>query len=278
MSSFKRRTQSLQHAASGRLRRVNLTWLGLALGLVAILGGQLLEGTSLLLLLQPTALLIVGGGTLGAVLVQSAPADVRSAVHMLRWLRQPPLDGKDHQVREIVGWARLAYREGALKLDALSGAIRDPWLRSGLEMVVDRFDADYIRQTLLMELRVRDAAMRRAVKVWEAAAGYAPTIGILGSVLGLLRVMSTMQDAAAVGSGLAVAFVATFYGLALANLVFLPVAHKLRVHVAEQTLRDEMRIEGLVMIAQNRQPWLVEKTLASFGGRAGQLVPLKAAA
>jgi chemotaxis protein MotA len=276
--SVKRIPPSLQRAVSSRVRRVNLTWLGLALGLLAILGGQLLEGTSLLLLIQPTALLIVVGGTVGAVLVQSAAADVHAATRMLRWLRQPPLDGKDHQVREIVGWARLAYREGALKLDKLSGAISDPWLRSGLEMVVDRFDADYIRQTLLMELRVRDAAMRRAVKVWEAAAGYAPTIGILGSVLGLLRVMSTMQDAAAVGSGLAVAFVATFYGLALANLVFLPIAHKLKVHVFEQTLRDEMRVEGLVMIAQNRQPWLVEKTLASFGVPTGNVVPLKAAA
>lgn len=278
MSSVKRSFPSWRRTLSGRTGRLNLTWLGLAVGAVAILGGQLLEGTSLLLLIQPTALLIVGGGTLGAVLVQSAAGDVRAAVGMLHWLRQPPLEGKDHQVREIVAWARLAYREGALKLDALSRSIHDPWLRNGLEMVVDRFDPDYIRQTLLMELRVRDAAMRRAVKVWEAAAGYAPTIGILGSVLGLLRVMSTMQDAAAVGSGLAVAFVATFYGLALANLVFLPVAHKLKVHVFEQTLRDEMRIEGLVMIAQNRQPALVAKTLASFGTQLSNVVPLKAAA
>lgn len=257
---------------------VNMTWLGLAVAFLAILGGQLLEGTRLSLLLQPTALLIVGGGTLGAILVQSSVADFRAAVAMLRWLREPPQAGKEHHVREIVGWARLAYKEGALKLDGLCAAIPDRWLRNGVEMVVDRFDPDYIRQTLLMELRVRDAAMRRAVKVWESAAGYAPTIGILGSVLGLLRVMSTMQDAAAVGSGLAVAFVATFYGLSLANLVFLPIAHKLKVHVFEQTLRDEMRIEGLVMIAQNRQPWLVEKTLASFGAAPTNVVPLKAAA
>ncbi|MBI5255516.1 MAG: flagellar motor protein [Burkholderiales bacterium] len=257
---------------------VNMTWLGLGVAFVAILCGQVLEGTSLALLVQPTALLIVGGGTLGAMLVQSSAADFRTALAMLRWLREPPLAGKDHQVREIVGWARLAYKEGALKLDGLCTSIQDPWLRNGVEMVVDRFDPEYIRQTLLMELRLRDAQMRRAVKVWESAAGYAPTIGILGSVLGLLRVMSTMQDAAAVGSGLAVAFVATFYGLSLANLVFLPVAHKLKVHVFEQTLRDEMRVEGLVMIAEHRQPWLVEKTLASFGAVTSNVVPLKAAA
>jgi chemotaxis protein MotA len=255
---------------------VNMTWLGLAVALLAVLCGQVLEGTRLALLLQPTALLIVGGGTLGAVLVQSSATDFRAAIAMLRWLRVPPLAGKDYQVREIVGWARLAYRDGALKLDALTTAIKDPWLRSGVEMVVDRFDPEYIRQTLLMELRVRDARMRRAVKVWESAAGYAPTIGILGSVLGLLRVMSSMQDAAAVGSGLAVAFVATFYGLSLANLVLLPVANKLKVYVFEQTLRDEMRVEGLVMIAENRRPWLVEKTLASFGAVTANVVPLKA--
>ena len=257
---------------------VNMTWLGLGVAFVAILCGQVLEGTSLTLLLQPTALLIVGGGTLGAILVQSSAADFLAAIAMLRWLREPPLTGKDHQVREIVGWARLSYKQGALKLDGLCKSIQDPWLRNGVEMVVDCLDPEYIRQTMLMELRVRDARMRRAVKVWESAAGYAPTIGILGSVLGLLRVMSTMQDAAAVGSGLAVAFVATFYGLSLANLVFLPVAHKLKVHVFEQTLRDEMRVEGLAMIAENRQPWLVEKTLASFGGVNSNVTPLKAAA
>jgi chemotaxis protein MotA len=257
---------------------VNMTWLGLGVAFVAIFCGQVLEGTSLTLLLQPTALLIVGGGTLGAILIQSSAVDFRAAIAMLRWLREPPLTGKDHQVREIVGWARLSYKQGALKLDGLCKSIQDPWLRNGVEMVVDCLDPEYIRQTMLMELRVRDAHMRRAVKVWESAAGYAPTIGILGSVLGLLRVMSTMQDAAAVGSGLAVAFVATFYGLSLANLVFLPVAHKLKVHVFEQTLRDEMRVEGLVMIAKNRQPWLVEKTLASFGAVNSNVVPLKAAA
>lgn len=242
----------------------NMTLLGLGVALVAIVSGQLVEGTNLALLLQPTALLVVCGGTLGATIAQSSAADMRHAMAMLRWVVHTPVDPPDAYVREIVGWARLVHKDSVLKLDALSASIEDPWLKNGVEMVVDQLDAHYIRETLRMELQVRDARARRAIRVWESAAGYAPTIGIIGSVLGLLRVMSTMQDASTVGSGLAIAFVATLYGLSLANLVFLPLANRLKATLYERTLRDEMRIEGLIMIAQNKNPRLVEKTLASF--------------
>ena len=252
-----------------------MTLLGLAVALGAILTGQVLEGASLALLFQPTALLIVFGGTLGAILVQSSPSDFKLAFRLLAWLRTSPVQEENVNIKEITAWARLAHRESALKLDGLTAGISDSLLRNGLEMVVDRFDPAYIRETMLMELKVRDSRMRSAIKVWESAAGYAPTIGILGSVMGLLHVMSNMQDAAAVGPGLAVSFVATFYGLGLANLVFLPVAGKLKGILFELTLRDEMRIEGLGMIAENKQPQLVEKTLRSFGAERSSGVPLR---
>lgn len=157
-------------------------------------------------------------------------------------------------------------------LDSLAEAIEDPLLKSGIEMIVDNYDPDYIRDTLLMDVRIRDARIRHAAKMWESAGAYAPTVGILGSVLGLLQVMNGLGDPSKLGPGIATAFVATIYGLALANLVFLPIAAKLRAIIFELTLRDELRIEGLTMIAQNKQPRLVERTMVAAGEKADNVV------
>jgi chemotaxis protein MotA len=240
-----------------------MTIFGVALALGAILSGQALEGSRLGTLAQPTAFLIVLGGTAGAVIAQSSPRDFGQAFRMLKWLFKPPVEDKD-PVKEIMGWARIAYKDGILQLDNLTTRLKDPLLRNGLEMVVDQYDPVYIRDTLLMEIRVRDSRYRNAAKVWEAAGGYSPTIGILGSVLGLLHVMDSLADVAALGAGVAVSFVATLYGLGLANLIFLPIAAKLKSVIFEITLRDEMRIEGLTMIAQAKNPRQVEKTLKAF--------------
>jgi chemotaxis protein MotA len=255
-----------------------MTLIGLALAIVGIFAGQLVEGSSLLALLQPAAFLIVFGGTIGAVVAQSSPKDFLAGLRLLRWLRQPPLADRDTTIQEIVGWSRIAYRSGALKLDSLTEAIPDPIMKSGVEMIVDRYDPEYIRDTLMMDVHVRDARLKNAAKMWEAAGGYAPTVGILGSVLGLLHVMNGLADASKLGPGIASAFVATIYGLALANLLFLPLAAKFRSMIFELTLRDEMRVEGLVMIAQNKQPRLVERTLTCAGERANNVIDLRQAA
>lgn len=255
-----------------------MTVVGLMLAVGAILTGQWMEGSSLSLLFQPSALLIVVGGTLGAVLAQSSPADIKQALNMLKWLKTQPMTANQRIVDEMMTWSKVAHKDGVLKLDAFALKIQDKWLRKGLEMVVDRFDVGHIREALSMELRIKEARYKSAIRIWESAAGYAPTIGIVGSVLGLLHVMSTLQDPQAMASGLAVCFVATFYGLALANLVFLPLTAKLKSIAYELILQDEMRLEGLCLIAQNRRPVVLERTLSSYCNQPGKVVELRRAA
>ncbi|HEX7641200.1 MAG TPA: flagellar motor protein [Burkholderiaceae bacterium] len=258
-----------------------MTALGLGVALIAIFSGQVLEGAALGALIQPGAFLIVFGGTLGAVIAQSSPKDFLLSLRLLRWISHPPISDvadREEAIKEIVGWSRIAYRDGALMLDGLSEAIEDPLLKNGVEMIVDNYDPEYIRDTLVTEVKIRDARLRHAARMWESAGAYAPTVGILGSVVGLLQVMSGLGDVSHLGAGIAAAFVATVYGLVLANLVFLPLAAKLRAIIFELTLRDELRIEGLTMIAQNKQPRLVERTLVAAGDRAANVVDIRRAA
>jgi len=252
-----------------------MTLLGLGVAMIAIFSGQLLEGASLWALAQPGAFLIVFGGTLGAVIAQSSPKDFMTGLRLLRWLSNPPIADRSECIQEIVDWSRIAHRDGALKLDSLAREIEDPLIKNGVEMIVDLYDPEYIRETLVMDVRIRDARLRYAAKMWESAGAYAPTVGILGSVVGLLQVMNGLSDVSRLGSGIASAFVATVYGLVLANLVFLPMAAKLRAIIFELTLRDELRIEGLTMIAQNKQPRLVERTLVAAGEKAENVVDLR---
>jgi chemotaxis protein MotA len=255
-----------------------MTICGVGLAIAAIFSGQLLEGTSLSALAQPAAFLIVFGGTLGAVIAQSSPKDFVRGIQLLRWLFHPPVAEREEHIKEIVNWSKIAYKNGTLELDRLAEAIEDPLLKNGVEMIVDHYDPEYIRDTLLMDVRIRDARLKQAARMWESAGAYAPTVGILGSVLGLLQVMNGLGDIAKLGSGIAVSFVATIYGLALANLVFLPLTAKLRTMIFELTLRDELRIEGLTMIAQNKQPRLVERTLVAAGERAANVIGINRAA
>jgi len=255
-----------------------MTALGLGLAIVAVFSGQLLDGVSLLALAQPGAFLIVVGGTLGAVVAQSSPKDFLMGTKLLQWLFRPPVSDREETIQEIVGWSKIAYRDGALKLDSLADEIQDPLLRNGVEMIVDSYDPEYIRDTLLMDVHIRDARLRNAVKMWESAGGYAPTVGILGSVIGLLHVMNGLGDVSRLGAGIAIAFVSTIYGLALANLLFLPLAAKLRAIIFELTLRDELRIEGLTMIAQRKQPRLVERTLVAARERSDNVINIRRAA
>jgi chemotaxis protein MotA len=251
------------------------TVLGLGLALACICAGQLLEGGRLLTLIHPAAFLIVFGGTLGAVVAQCSPKDFMMGLGLLRWLRHPPVSERKDYIQEIVGWSHMAHHNGMLRLDALARAIKDPMMRAGIEMIVDDHDPEYIRDSLLVDLRIRDARLKRAARMWESAGAYAPTVGILGSVIGLLQVMNGLADASKLGEGIASAFVATIYGLGLANLFFLPLASKLRSIIFELTLRDELRIDGLTMIAQKKQPRLVERTLMAAGERAANVASLR---
>jgi len=237
---------------------------GLVIGLIAIVGGQLLEGGHVGSLVQPTALLIVFGGTLGAVLLQN-PYDVfRRGILMVRWVWFPPRFDQKRSIDQILQWSQLSRREGLLALENHIGGIKDEFTRKGLQLLVDGADPERIRELLEVDIDSYDQQWRQAAKVWESAGGYSPTIGILGAVMGLIHVMENLSDPTKLGPGIAVAFVATIYGVGLANLIYLPIAGKLKYYIARQVSVREMLVDGLVGIAVGDNPRIIESRLKGY--------------
>ena len=241
-----------------------ISLIGLALGLAAILGGQWLEGGHLASLLQPTAFVIVMGGTFGAVMLQSPFATFMQGMTMAKWVFAPPVVARRELIGHIVDWSHTARREGLLALEGHLGELDDPFLRKGLQLLVDGAEPERVREVLEVEIATREDQLRRAARVWESAGGYAPTIGILGAVMGLIHVMENLTDPAKLGAGIAVAFVATIYGVGFANLIFLPIAKKLQAHVARLTLAREMYVDGLIGIANGDNPRIIESRLQGY--------------
>jgi len=241
-----------------------LTLLGFLVGLVGILTGQILEGSDLSILFQGAAFLIVFGGTLGAVMVQSSSKVFFTAVRMGRWaFVTPKLAGRD-TVRQLTEWSNLSRKEGMLALEARIPGISDPFLKKGVQLLVDGHSADEIRAVLEVDIHTWEQLRWQSARVWEAAAGYSPTIGIIGAVLGLMHVMQNLTDPSKLGGGIAVAFVATVYGVAFANLLFLPVANKLKAIIMQHTHMRDMMVDGLCAIANGNNPRLVELKLESY--------------
>lgn len=238
--------------------------IGLAVGLVAILGGQFLEGGHLSSLLQPTAFVIVIGGTLGAVMLQSPLAVFIRGMRMGGWIFAPPVLHQDELIQRISDWAHMARREGLLALEAQLGSLNDAFARKGIQLLVDGAEPERLREVLEVEIGAYEEQMKLSAKVWEAAGGYAPTIGILGAVMGLIHVMENLSDPSKLGGGIAVAFVATIYGVGFANLVFLPVAKKLLANVSRLVMLREMVVDGLVGIANGDNPRLIESRLRGY--------------
>lgn len=237
---------------------------GLALGLIAILGGQYLEGGSVGSLVQPTALLIVLGGTLGAVLLQSPLHVFKRGVVMARWVWVPPIIAQKQQIDQIMTWSQLSRREGLLALENYLPGVKDPFARKGLQLLVDGAEPDRIRELLEVEINTFEDEWRQSAKIWEAAGGYSPTIGILGAVMGLIHVMENLSDPSKLGAGIAVAFVATIYGVGLANLVYLPIAGKLKYYISRMVSMREMLVDGLVGIALGDNPRIIEGRLKGY--------------
>lgn len=237
---------------------------GLLLGLVALLGGQLLEGGDLLIFLNAPAIVIVIGGTLGAAMLQtSQPVFVR-AFRMLPWVWKPPKRDIPAIIHRIDYWGNLVRREGLLGLEGFIDLERDNFVKSGLQLVVDGTEPDTIRSMLELELELREQESLRAANVFSSMAGYSPTMGIIGAVLGLIQVMQNLSDPSQLGTGIATAFIATIYGVGLANLFFLPVANRLKSIVAEESAAKEAYIEGLVGIANGDNPRYIETKLKSY--------------
>jgi chemotaxis protein MotA len=238
--------------------------IGITIALAGIIGGQLLEGGYAGSLLQSAALLIVLGGTVGAVMVQSPARVFMRGIRMAKWVVLPPQFAPQQMIAEILRWSYSARREGLLALEQHAERSADPFARKGLQLLADGASAEKLREALEVEIISFEEYHRQAARIWEAAGGYAPTIGILGAVLGLIHVMENLTEPARLGSGIAVAFVATIYGVGLANLVFLPVANKLKVLIARQVLVREMVVDGLISIANGENPRMIENRLLGY--------------
>lgn len=237
---------------------------GIALALGGILFAQGLEGGHIGSLLQPAALMIVVVGTIGAVLLQSRMASFVRGVRMLRWVFLPPPDQRRTITREIGVWSYTARREGLLGLEQYLETTRDPFIVKGLRLIVDGVDPVKLREILDIEISAYETEQRQAVKIWEAAGGYAPTIGILGAVLGLIHVMENLSDPTKLGSGIAVAFVATIYGVGLANLIFLPIGNKLKAAVSREVNQQEMLADAFLAIATGENSRVIEERMAAY--------------
>ena len=238
--------------------------LGLLLGVFAIIGGQILEGGNVASLSQPTALLIVLGGTMGAVMLQSPYATFMRGVRMVRWVWYPPVVDYRLLIRQISNWSQTSRREGLLALENAINQLKDDFARKGLQLLVDGAEPERLREVLEVEIGTFEEEMRQSARIWEAAGGYSPTIGILGAVLGLIHVMENLSDPSKLGAGIAVAFVATIYGVGLANLVFLPMANKLKSHIGRLVIQREMIVDGLVGIANGDNPRIIESRLQGY--------------
>ena len=242
----------------------SVSLIGLFLGLGAIIVGHVAEGGYLSSLVQPAAFLIVVGGTAGAILLQSPLRVFLGGMKMVKWVFVPPPVRHERTIGLIVEWSFLARREGLLALDRQSKEVEDPFIRHGLQMLVDGVEPGSLRESLEIEADAWATQMRQYARVWESAGGYSPTIGILGAVLGLIHVMENLSDPTRLGSGIAVAFVATIYGVGLANLVLLPVYKKLLSHVGALASSREMIIDGLLGIANGDNPRIIENRMRGY--------------
>lgn len=241
-----------------------LSIIGISLAFIAILGGNYLEGGHVDSLMQGTAFLIVMGGTLGSVLLQTPIAIFIRSMKITLWILFPPKLDSKIVIDKIIGWSNTARKEGLLGLEEMAENEEDEFARKGLQLLVDGSEPDSIRAIMEVELDTREYFDTQAAKVYDGLGGYAPTIGIIGAVMGLIHVMSNLSDPSKLGGGIAVAFVATIYGVAFANLFFLPMANKLKSIIHDQSKFSEMVIEGVVSIAEGENPRNIETKLHGY--------------
>jgi chemotaxis protein MotA len=237
---------------------------GVFLAVAGIVAGLLMEGGNLGQILQPTAALIVFGGTLGAVLLQYPLTTVVAAFRSLSHIFAAPRKHDSQLIRLLVAFANKARRNGVVSLDADLQTIQDPFLKQTLMLAVDGTEPTDLRNIMRVSLDSTTEDEERLPAVFESAGGFSPTIGILGAVLGLIQVMQHLDNIDAVGRGIAVAFVATIYGVGIANLFFLPFAGKMRIRIRDGYRRHEMMLEGVISILEGMNPRMLEIKLASF--------------
>lgn len=241
-----------------------LSLIGVVLAFVAILGGNYLEGGHVAALANGPAALIVIGGTLGAAFLQTPMPVLMRALQVVRWIFLPPQVDLPGGIARVVAWSMTARKEGLLGLESIADAEPDNYARKGLQLLVDGAEPEAIRSILEVDLYTQESREIQAAKVFESMGGYAPTIGIIGAVMGLIHVMGNLADPSKLGSGIAVAFVATIYGVSFANLLLLPVANKIKAVAMRQSRYREMLLEGILSIAEGENPRSIELKLQGF--------------
>jgi chemotaxis protein MotA len=237
---------------------------GFLLAVLAVAGGFVMEGGALSTLLHFPAFLIVVGGTVGAVMLQTPFNQFRLGLSMLPWVIRPAQLPLEHTTERIVQWGTAARGSGFLALENDALAEHDAFLHRGLNLLVDGVEPSVLQDTLDAELTLERERLLRGARIFDAMGGYSPTIGIVGAVLGLIQAMSNISEPELLGLGIATAFVATIYGVGFANLVFIPVGNKLKSLVQQRTLYHELIVEGLVSIAHGENPRNIERKLAAY--------------
>jgi chemotaxis protein MotA len=241
-----------------------LSIVGILISLGSLLLGNQLDGGDISSLLNGPALIIVLGGTFGATLLQFPPRIFFRSLQMAIWIVKPKKLNLEAQIIQIISWSNLARKKGLLGLEEVIDEIDDPFAQIGLQLLVDGKEPEAIAEALELEINIRENRDYQAARLLEAMGGYAPTIGILGAVMGLIHVMENLSDPGLLGKGIATAFVATIYGVASANLIFLPIANKLKAHIFAENQAKEMLAAGIAALAKNENPKNIELQLNSY--------------
>jgi chemotaxis protein MotA len=237
---------------------------GIALALLGILGGMMMDGGSIAQIAQPTAALIVFCGTAGAVMLQFPMTIFVAAIKQVATVFTADEENGEKTLGRIVDFATKARKFGIVSLDTELAQLESPFMKQALMLAVDGIEPNQIRTIMQLELENAAEIEEKVAAVFEAAGGYSPTIGIIGAVLGLIQVMQHLSDISAVGRGIAVAFVATIYGVGFANLICLPIAGKLKIKHREQQVIKEMVLEGVVSILEGMNPRMIQLKLRTF--------------
>lgn len=238
--------------------------IGIAVALASVVAGISATGVHLSYFLQPTGVLIVLGGTCGVTMVTTPSRALWNSMRAVLQLISHSHVDKTVLIREILSLSRPVRSKGMLGIERVIDQIGNPFLRESLRLAVDVPDRDALKATLESKLRHRERHGEMDAKTLEVAGGFAPTIGVLGTVVGLIDVLRQFSNVAGVASGVGTAFVSTIYGLGLANLILLPAAHRIRANVAETFEADEMIVEGVQMLAEGLHPALLRERLIAF--------------
>ena len=240
------------------------SFFGVLVAVAGIVAGLLIEGGNLGQIFQPTAAMIVFGGTLGAVLLQFPLHTIIEAFRRLGHVFLTPKNENLRLIEQLVSFANKARRSGIVSLDNDLKSIEEPFLRQALTLAIDGTEPAELRNIMSLSMDSRSDSEERLPAVLDSAGGFSPTVGILGAVLGLIQVMQHLDKIEEVGRGIAVAFVATIYGVGAANLFFLPAAGKLRIRIHEEQQRRQMMLEGVISILEGINPRMLEVKLSGF--------------